>query len=119
MIQATKRCLKRISGQAKFSQDELLTAITEVEMVINSRPISYMSASDLEEPLTPCHLMIGRRLMDASEGLDPDPDNYDTSLDALNRRTKYLNFTIYKFWERWSREYLLELREVHKQCEHK
>ena len=119
MIRATKRCLKKIIGQAKFSQDEMLTAITEVEMVINSRPLSYMSASDLEEPLTPSHLMVGRRLMDAPESLDPDPDNFDASPDALTRRAKYLNFTIYKSWKRWRREYLVELREVHKQCEHK
>ena len=56
--------------------------------------------------------------MDDPESLDPDPDNFDTSPDALTRRAKYLNFTIYKFWERWRREYLFELREVHKQCEH-
>ena len=40
MIGCTKRCLRKIVGQAKFSQDEL-TALTEVEMVINSRPLSY------------------------------------------------------------------------------
>ena len=85
-------------------------------MVINSRSLSYMSASDLEEPLTPSHLMVGRKLMDAPEGLDPDPDDFNTSPDALTRRAKYLNFTIYKFWERWRREYLVELREAHKQC---
>ena len=85
MIRATKRCLKKIIGQAKFSQDEMVTAITEVEMVINSRPLSYMSASDLEEPLTPSHLMVGRRLMDAPESLEPDLNNFDTSPDALTR----------------------------------
>ena len=35
-IKDVKRCLKKIIGKAKFTQDELLTAITEVEMVINS-----------------------------------------------------------------------------------
>ena len=60
IVRSTKRCLRKIIGQAKFSQDELLTAIVEVDMVINSRPLSYMSANDLEEPLTPSHLIVGQ-----------------------------------------------------------
>ena len=65
-----------------------------------------MSASDLEEPLTTSHHMIGWRLMDAPESPDSDPNNFDASPDALTRRAKYLKFTIDKFWERWKREYL-------------
>ena len=48
-----------------------------------------MSANDLEEPLTPSHLMVGRKLMDAPEGLDPDPGDFNTLPDALTRRAKY------------------------------
>ncbi len=63
MIGSTKLCLRKIIGQANLSYDELLTAITEVEMVINSRPLSYISADDLDEPLTPSHLIVGRHMM--------------------------------------------------------
>ena len=35
MVRSTKRCLRKIIGQAKLSYDELLTAITEVETIIN------------------------------------------------------------------------------------
>ena len=63
MVRSTKRCLRKIVGQAKLSYDELLTALTEVEMVLNSRPLMYVSADDFEEPLTPSHLLIGRRVM--------------------------------------------------------
>ena len=52
MVRSTKRCLRQILGQAKLSEDELLTAITDVEMVINSRPLSYMSADDIEDTFT-------------------------------------------------------------------
>ena len=68
-----------------------------------------MSASDFKELLTLSYLMVGQRLMDAPEGLHPDPDNFDASPDALTRRAKYLNFTIYKFWERWRTEYLVDI----------
>lgn len=40
--------------------DELVTATTEVEAILNSRPLSYVSTEDLKEPLTPSHLMVGR-----------------------------------------------------------
>ena len=40
--------------------DELHTAVVEVESIINSRPLTYLSPSDLEEPLTPSHLITGK-----------------------------------------------------------
>ncbi len=52
MIRIIKRCLKKIVGRARLTLDELITLIIEVEGVINSRPISYVSSDDIEEPLT-------------------------------------------------------------------
>ena len=63
LIKSTKRCLKQTIGQAKLSFDELLTVTTEIEMVVNSRPLSYVSMEDLEEPLMPSHLLIGHCLV--------------------------------------------------------
>ena len=50
-MKSTKRYLKKVIGQVKFSY-ELLIAITEVDMIANSRPLSYISRDNLEEPLT-------------------------------------------------------------------
>jgi len=36
-------------GLARLTYDELLTALVEVEMVLNSRPLTFVSAEDLEE----------------------------------------------------------------------
>ena len=60
MVKSTKHCLRKMVGQAKLTLNELHTAIMEIELIINSRPLSYMTSSDLEEPLTPSHL-IGRQ----------------------------------------------------------
>ena len=50
-------------GRAKLNYDELLTAVTEVEIIINLRPLSYISPDDLEELLTPAHFLTGRRTL--------------------------------------------------------
>jgi hypothetical protein len=49
MIKSVKRCLRKTIGKAKLTYDELLTAITEVEMIINCRPLplSYTSSEDI------------------------------------------------------------------------
>lgn len=48
--------MRKIVGTAHFSIDEILTALAKIESVINSRSLSYVSSSDLDEPLTPSHL---------------------------------------------------------------
>ena len=78
-------------GKAKFSYDELLTAITEVEMIVNSRPISYMSTDDLEEPLTPSHLLIGRRVLSLPDNLcyrEEIDDDIEITPTCLGKRMK-------------------------------
>ena len=60
----TKHCLKKLIGRAHFSLDELTTALAEIEAVLNSRPLSYVSGNDMEEPITPSHLIVGRRILD-------------------------------------------------------
>ena len=59
LVKSTKRCLRKFIGQAKFSLDKLHTAVVEVESIINSRPLTYLSPTDLE-PLTPSHLIAGK-----------------------------------------------------------
>ena len=69
MVRSTKRSLCKAVGRANFSLDELLTAVVEIEAVINSRPLSYISSADYEEPLTPSHLVFGRRLLNLPDYL--------------------------------------------------
>lgn len=63
MARMTKRCLKKMMGRAKLTYDELTTLVIEVEAVVNSRPLTYVSTDDFEQPLTPAHLLTGHRLL--------------------------------------------------------
>lgn len=96
MIGLTKRCLRKVIGRAKFTHDELVTAVTEIKSILNSRPISYIKSSgDLEEPLTPSHLMVGRRLLNLPNNIcysnTVDEFTINTSPFLLNKRMRYLH----------------------------
>ena len=112
-----KRCLKKIIGKGHLNYDELLTAVTEVEMIINSRPLTYVSSEDLEPPLTPSHLLTGRRVLCLPDGMscqEQQDEEYTVTQDCLTRRMQHLNMVLNRFWQRWRKEYLAELRESHR-----
>ena len=114
LIKCAKRCLKKILGVLRVTYEELSTLIVEVEAILNSRPLTYVYPDDVEEPLTPSHLMAGRRLLSIPDDKisleDEDKDDHS----VLTRRERYLALLLGHFWRRWRKEYLLELREHHK-----
>uniref|UniRef100_A0A1X7TZT4 Uncharacterized protein n=1 Tax=Amphimedon queenslandica TaxID=400682 RepID=A0A1X7TZT4_AMPQE len=59
MIGSTKQCFRKMTGHSKVTLDQLSTAVAEVEMILNLRPITYLSSDDLDEPLTPSHPLKG------------------------------------------------------------
>ena len=61
LIKVAKKSLKAIVGNAGLNDDELQTAIKEVEALMNSRPLGYEGADPRDEPvLTPSHFLIGQ-----------------------------------------------------------
>ena len=89
MVRMTTRCLKKMIGRARLSYDKQVTAITEVEAVVNSRPLLYISSDDLDEPLTPAHLLTGRRLLSLPDCQASD-DDLDVSPKPLTKRMIFL-----------------------------
>lgn len=117
MVKSIKRCLRKVVGQVRYSFDELNTAIVEIEGIINSRPISYLDSGDIEEPLTPSHLLVGHRILNLPDNryFEEGDEDFKVSDEVLQRRAKYLSSVLNHFWKRWSKEYLLELRDTNRQ----
>ena len=91
MIGTVKRCLRKVLGNARLSQDEVSTILTELEGTINSRPLKYHGEELEEQVLTPSHLITGRRISPLSENVNfpLNSDDIVTNSD-VSRRFVYL-----------------------------
>jgi len=99
LVGLTKEALKKMLGRTKLKFNELRTIITEIEAILDNRPLTYVS-SDLNEPqaLIPSHLLYGDRLTSLpydpsvkEEMLDPSFDEKPSHLlDTFSRRQQIL-----------------------------
>ena len=118
LIGLTKSTLKKIFGRAHATLESLQTIVVEVEALLNDHPLTYVSSDiDDPEPITPSHLLYGRRIVllphcAVQEDEFNDPDFGDVS--ELRRRARNQATVIKHFWSRWKHEYLTALRETHK-----
>ena len=117
LIGLTKNSLKTILGRANIELDKLSTIVTEIECTLNDRPLTYIS-TDLKdpEPLTPSHLLYGRRLNSLPYPiLQTNGEQIRTMTNSqLIRKTQHQQDVLQRFWVRWRKEYLTSLREFHK-----
>ena len=109
LVRSVKLSLKKVLGKALLTFEELQTVLCEVEAVINGRPLVYQSEDDLQEMITPFHLMFGRNLLRKSASAK---FNVETEINC-NKRLKYLTTVIEHYWKRFRHVYFSELRQQH------
>ena len=114
LIKSTKFCLRKCIGKASLSVEELQTVLIEIENVLNSRPLTYLYPESLEEPLTPSHLLTGRRTLQFRMPRRDDEEECNQSDSKLHRRATYLGKLLNHYHRRWKSEYLVNLREQHR-----
>ena len=110
MVGSVKACLRKVIGNAQLTFDELLTVIVEVEGTLNSRPLTYEYDEVEHEALTPSHLAFGRRIKSMPDEIAEEPEKNESN---CSERFRYLTVKLAHFWNRWRREYLVNLREFH------
>ena len=100
-IKSLKRHLRRVFGQQRLRNEELLTILHQIEAILNSRPLTPLSSdpNDLS-PLTPTHFLIGGSF---------SPQPLSDRKFSLNGRFRLLQQIQKDFWDAWMRDYLTTL----------
>ncbi|XP_039305157.1 uncharacterized protein LOC105203973 [Solenopsis invicta] len=104
-VKSFKHHVKRVIGKTLFTFEELCTFTTEIEGILNSRPIATISSdpNDLLV-LSPAHYLIGKPVTSLPENdLLSVPDNRLSVWQHIAKMRQ-------DFWARWSLEYLNELQ---------
>eukprot|EP00112_Aurelia_sp_Birch-Aquarium-sp1_P015934 Seg357.4 transcript_id=Seg357.4/GoldUCD/mRNA.D3Y31 product="hypothetical protein" protein_id=Seg357.4/GoldUCD/D3Y31 len=110
MVGLTKTILKKTLGKASLSYFEMEVVLKKTQGILNNRPLFYQGEELEEEVLTPNHLIFGHRLPQM-----PDvPDDIFEDYKDMTLRLKHVEAKLNELWSRWSREYLVGLREFHK-----
>ncbi|XP_036329731.1 uncharacterized protein LOC118741863 [Rhagoletis pomonella] len=102
MIRTFKDVLYRIvTPETKLNDEKLYNLFVEIESIINSRPLTYLSLETAEqEALTPNHFLLG-----SSSG--HKPLGQFSSVDQFVRRSwRHSQYLADKFWKRWVMEML-------------
>lgn len=108
-IKRMKIHLNKIVGRAQLTYEELGTVLTQIESILNSRPLVPISdnPNDLEA-LTPAHFLIGRKLTSvADSNLSEVPTSHLSRFQYMQRLQQ-------QYWQRWSKEYIGELQQRYK-----
>lgn len=118
LIGLTKTALRKMAGRTKLSINELRTIVTEIEAVLNDRPLTHVTTEcSGVEALTPSHLLYGRRLTLlpynlATEEEIEDP-NFGKNPSEITKQFARRQNIQRAFWRLWRSQYLPALRQQH------
>ena len=84
-----KSALRKIVGSAKLNFEELHTILVQIENMMNTRPLTYLSGKNCDKHITPSHLMYGRNINKRNIEYDNDDIiTFDKTL--INTRIKHV-----------------------------
>ncbi|XP_057330973.1 uncharacterized protein LOC130671223 [Microplitis mediator] len=108
-VKSIKFHLIRTIGESLLTYDQLATVLTQIEAVLNSRPIAPLSEDPADlTALTPGHFLIGEPLIAV-----PGPSLLENNTATLSR-WQQLQQMFQSFWTRWSSEYLQRHQSISK-----
>ncbi|XP_067634632.1 uncharacterized protein [Eurosta solidaginis] len=97
LVRTTKNILRSICPSYSFNDESLRCALMEVEFIINSRPLTFVSLESSDDiALTPNHMLLG-----SADGHKPA---FSDGMDLRQRWHKTQLFADV-FWQRWVKEY--------------
>ncbi|XP_064477991.1 uncharacterized protein LOC135391606 [Ornithodoros turicata] len=109
LVRTVKDSLPKALGRSSLTLESLITILIEVEAIVNSRPLTYMSDDSRHfSALSPSHFLVGKRLT-ALPQVDHDQDDPEETHSTLLERNCKREEMLAQLWTRWSREYISEL----------
>ena len=111
LMKTIKIPLKKVLGKSFMNSDELYTVLTEVEDMVNSRPICSVhdDPEDLNY-LTPANFLIGRSIINLPVRPLKHTEVHPTATrKQLNKMLADQEKNLEKFWKIWREEYLRNL----------
>lgn len=114
MVKLVKRILKQTMKDTAPRTETLRCVLLEACNIINSRPLTHIPTSTLEEePLTPNHFLIGEN--NAIQQFS----NEEEHLWTLRKQWRIANAMKNNFWKRFVKEYIPTLNRRSKNCSDK
>ena len=120
MIKTVKSCLYKTVGRSKLSYDEMLTLLSSIQYIVNSRPLTYTSLEDNITPISPNSFL--RPHSQTNILYLPSDEQFEItepSFETLNKTLSHHENLYLKFKQQWFELYLIGLRESHLQYHHK
>ncbi|XP_062538392.1 uncharacterized protein LOC134206680 [Armigeres subalbatus] len=102
LVRSVKTALRTISSERKPDEETFYTYLTEVESIINSRPLTYVPLEyEDTEALTPNHFL----LLSSSGVVQPAQLPVDSGV-AVRSNWDQIQHLLDLFWTKWIKEYM-------------
>ncbi|GFW13334.1 integrase catalytic domain-containing protein [Trichonephila clavipes] len=105
-VKSIKYHLKRVNGNTNLTFEEFSTLLTQVEAILNSRPLVSLDCDndpDSLNILTPSHFLIG-------EVITSSPEHTNEDKLSLRSRWDIVQKMKLGFWRKWKIDYLSNLQ---------
>ena len=97
LIRSIKNVLYTLYPRLNFNDETLKNALCEIELIINSRPLTFVSVDhEDDEAITPNHLLLG-----SCDGYKPFFENGESLRQRWHQTQSFADH----FWRRWLKEY--------------
>ena len=123
LIKTVKQCLYKTLGRVTPSYPEFITFLSDIQKVLNNRPLTYRSCENEIDIISPNHFLVGGPIPSimfgdkdqVPEWEELDDENYSS---LLAQKLELRDALFVEFKDRWLREYLVNLREKDRAAHH-
>ena len=101
LLKLLKPLSAKLLENQKLSYEELEAVLIQIENIVKSRPLTFITTEEVCEPLTPSHLIYGKRLISAINNKYKDDATFDISFEKCSNRVKYIKKLLDHYWSRF------------------